>query len=81
MTTGASQLVTADTLGPVLIGLAGLEVSVEESEWLRNPVVGGVVLFTSNYQDIPQLSALTASIIEIAGRDLLICVDHEGGRV
>ena len=81
MTTDASHPVTAKTLGPILIGLAGFEVSVEESEWLRNPAVGGVVLFTRNYQDVPQLSDLTASIIEIAGRDLLICVDHEGGRV
>jgi beta-N-acetylhexosaminidase len=81
MKTDASNRVTATTLGPILIGLAGYEVSIEEREWLRNPAVGGVVLFTRNYHDIPQLSDLTASIIEISGRNLLICVDHEGGRV
>jgi beta-N-acetylhexosaminidase len=43
--------------------------------------VGGVVLFTRNYRDLSQLSELTTSISESAGRDLLICVDHEGGRV
>ncbi len=69
------------TLGPLLIGLAGHEVSLEESDWLRHPVVGGVVLFTRNYRDISQLSELCASIRGVAGRDLLICVDHEGGRV
>lgn len=68
-------------LGPLLIGLAGLTVSTEEGVWLRHPAVGGVVLFTRNYHDVSQLSDLCASIIEIAGRDLLICVDHEGGRV
>jgi beta-N-acetylhexosaminidase len=68
-------------LGPLLIGLAGPEVNVEESDWLRHPSVGGVVLFTRNYRDLSQLSDLTASIAETAGRDLLICVDHEGGRV
>ena len=68
-------------LGPVLIGLAGLEVSAEEADWLCHPAVGGVVLFTRNYSDLSQLSKLTASILEAAGRDLLICVDHEGGRV
>ena len=68
-------------LGPVLIGLAGLEVSAEEANWLCHPAVGGVVLFTRNYSDLSQLSKLTASILEAAGRDLLICVDHEGGRV
>lgn len=68
-------------LGPLLIGLDGLEVSLEERDWLRHPAVGGVVLFTRNYEDTCQLKELTASIVEIAERDLLICVDHEGGRV
>lgn len=68
-------------LGPVLIGLEGLEVSAGEKDWLRHSLVGGVVLFTRNYQDISQLTALCESIRVIAGRDLLICVDHEGGRV
>ena len=69
------------TLGPLLIGLHGHEVSTEESDWLRHPAVGGVVLFTRNYRDVSQLSELCASIRALAGRDLLICVDHEGGRV
>jgi len=68
-------------LGPLLIGLAGHEVSTEEKEWLRHPAVGGVVLFTRNYRNVSQLSELCSSIRSIAGRDLLICVDHEGGRV
>lgn len=68
-------------LGPLLIGLAGPEVSDEEVDWLRHPAVGGVVLFTRNYRDLEQLTELTASISQAAGRDLLICVDHEGGRV
>ena len=75
-------MTTADQLlGPLQIGLAGLEVSAEESDWLKHPAVGGVVLFTRNYQDLSQLTDLTASITAIAGRDLLISVDHEGGRV
>jgi beta-N-acetylhexosaminidase len=68
-------------LGPLLIGLAGFEVNPGEYDWLSHPDVGGVVLFTRNYHDLSQLSELTASITEIAGRELLICVDHEGGRV
>ncbi len=75
-------MTTADQLlGPLQIGLAGLEVSAEEREWLKHPAVGGVVLFTRNYQDLSQLTDLTASITAVAGRDLLISVDHEGGRV
>lgn len=79
--TADSTKTTDQTLGPLLIGLSGLEVSSEEENWLRNRAVGGVVLFTRNYKDIPQLTALCASIRETSGRDLLICVDHEGGRV
>jgi len=81
MTSGVLQANEGRTLGPLLIGLAGLEVSGEECDWLQHPAVGGVVLFTRNYQDLAQLSNLTASITRLAGRDLLICVDHEGGRV
>jgi len=72
-------MTTADQLlGPLQIGLAGLEVSAEERDWLKHPAVGGVVLFTRNYQGLSQLTDLTASITAIAGRDLLISVDHEG---
>jgi beta-N-acetylhexosaminidase len=68
-------------LGPVLIGLEGPELNDEERHWLRKPAVGGVVLFTRNYRDIRQLTGLCESIRQGSGRDLLICVDHEGGRV
>jgi len=81
MSVAVSPTDAGQPLGPLLIGLAGLEVSGEESDWLRQPAVGGVVLFTRNYHDVAQLSDLTASITAIAGRDLLICVDHEGGPV
>jgi len=81
MTLDTSQKGVNQPLGPLLIGLSGVEVSPEEVDWLRHPAVGGIVLFTRNYSDLSQLSGLTASILEMAGRDLLICVDHEGGRV
>lgn len=67
--------------GPVLIGLRGAELSPSERDWLRHPLVGGVVLFTRNYEDLPQLEALTAAIRAAADAPMLICVDHEGGRV
>ena len=72
---------TAKTLGPLLIGLEGPGLSAEECGWLSHPSVGGVVLFTRNFRDLSQLTDLTAKIVEASGRDLLICVDHEGGRV
>jgi len=81
MSPAVSETSVDHPLGPLLIGLSGVRVSSEERRWLSHPDVGGVVLFTRNYHDVSQLSELTASIIEIAGRELLICVDHEGGRV
>jgi beta-N-acetylhexosaminidase len=81
MTPAKNQTGSDELLGPVLIGLAGTQVSHEEVKWLRHPAVGGVVLFTRNYRDLSQLTELTDSITRLASRDLLICVDHEGGRV
>lgn len=68
-------------LGPLFIGIADTELNEEEAAWLSEPSVGGVVLFTRNYTSVAQLSRLCDSIRQTAGRDLLICVDHEGGRV
>ncbi len=47
---------------------------------LTSPYLGGVILFTRHFEDTAQLKALTKEIIEI-NKDLLITVDHEGGRV
>ncbi len=70
-----------NALGPLLIGLQGQQVSTEEAAWLSHPAVGGVVLFTRNYASTEQLTGLTAGINAAARRKLLVCVDHEGGRV
>ena len=64
----------------LFIGLSGLRLTAEERVWLRDKNVAGVILFSRNYQDKQQLTALTAEIREI-NPDLLISVDHEGGRV
>jgi len=48
---------------------------------LLHPLTGGVILFTRNFESCEQLDALTASIQALRTPSLLICVDHEGGRV
>ncbi len=68
-------------LGPVLIGISGTELAADEEKHLHHPAVGGVVLFTRNYENPGQLEALTRAIRGVPGRPLLVCVDHEGGRV
>jgi len=68
-------------LGPVMLGLDGCELSAEEGELLRHPLVGGVILFARNYRSPEQVAALTAAIHALRQPRLLVAVDHEGGRV
>jgi beta-N-acetylhexosaminidase len=68
-------------LGPVLIGIDGLELTPESVEQLNHPLVGGVVLFSRNFEDRLQLESLVQSIRKARDPRLLIAVDQEGGRV
>lgn len=65
--------------GPLMIDIAGTALTDLDRERLLHPLVGGVILFSRNYADPAQLTALTAEIHAL--RPLLIAVDHEGGRV
>jgi len=67
--------------GRLIIDLAGTTPTSEEIERLRQPVVGGVILFSRNYVDREQLAALCAGLHALRSPPLLIAVDHEGGRV
>ena len=69
------------TLGPVMLDVVGKELSAEDIRRLQNPLVGGVILFSRNFESPAQLKALTASIHAVRQPPLLISVDHEGGRV
>jgi beta-N-acetylhexosaminidase len=65
---------------PLLLDVAGTALSADDRRRLAHPLTGGVVLFTRNWRDRAQLLELT-SAIKAVREDLLICVDHEGGRV
>jgi beta-N-acetylhexosaminidase len=69
------------SLGPLMVDIAGTELSAEDRAVLRHPLVGSVILFTRNYRDREQLAALTAAIRTLRSPALLVAVDHEGGRV
>ncbi len=53
----------------------------EERSWLNAPAVGGVILFTRNFENVEQLSRLVAEIHAVRSPPLLVAVDQEGGRV
>jgi beta-N-acetylhexosaminidase len=65
---------------PLIIDVAGLSLTPLDRQRLKHPLVGGMILFARNWQDRAQLSALCAEIKAVRS-NLLICVDHEGGRV
>ena len=65
---------------PLIIDIAGTVLSKVDRQRLQHPLVGGLILFARNWQSREQLTDLCASIKRLRA-DLLICVDHEGGRV
>ncbi|WP_332814576.1 beta-N-acetylhexosaminidase [Ramlibacter sp.] len=65
---------------PVILDIAGTELSSTDRRRLAHPLTGGLILFTRNWQDHQQLTQLCADIKAVRP-DALICVDHEGGRV
>ncbi|MFA5609192.1 MAG: beta-N-acetylhexosaminidase [Alcaligenes sp.] len=67
--------------GPVMVDVQDMVLTDQERERLRHPLVGGVILFSRNFESRAQLTALCQSIHEVRNEPLLIAVDHEGGRV
>jgi beta-N-acetylhexosaminidase len=65
---------------PLILDIAGTELTRVDRERIANPLAGGVILFSRNWKDREQLTQLCAAIKEVRP-DSIICVDHEGGRV
>ena len=68
-------------MSKLIVDLQGKSVEAEEIEILNHPLIAGVILFSRNFEDIPQLQYLIKTIRQKVKRPLLICVDQEGGRV
>ncbi len=69
------------SLGPVMLDIEGHSLSPADRALLREPAVGGVILFTRNYESADQIADLATEIRALRSPRLLIAVDHEGGRV
>lgn len=66
--------------GPVVLDVEGLTLTAEDRRRITHPLCGGVILFSRNFKTRAQLLKLTRAIRALRS-DVLICIDHEGGRV
>lgn len=64
-----------------MLDIEGRQLTSADRALLREPAVGGVILFSRNYESPSQLGDLVAAIRALRSPPLLIAVDHEGGRV
>ncbi|KGJ95785.1 beta-N-acetylhexosaminidase [Thalassotalea sp. ND16A] len=67
-------------MSSLMIDVQGTSLTAEDNELIAHPKVGGLILFSRNFTSPTQLMALNKSIKAI-NPELLIAVDHEGGRV
>ncbi|MEY5029398.1 MAG: Beta-hexosaminidase, partial [Pseudomonadota bacterium] len=65
---------------PLILDIAGTQLSAVDRRRLSHPLTGGLILFGRNWQSRAQLTELCAEVKSIRP-DVLIAVDHEGGRV
>jgi len=64
-----------------MLDIEGHSLSPADRDLLREPAVGGVILFTRNYESPEQITDLVSEIRALRSPPLLVAVDHEGGRV
>ena len=66
--------------GPIVLDVLGITLTKDDIHRIADPKTGGVILFGRNYESRAQLTALTAAIKKVRS-DVMISIDHEGGRV
>ncbi|MBW5290626.1 MAG: Beta N-acetyl-glucosaminidase [Candidatus Ruthia sp. Asou_11_S2] len=63
-----------------MMDVSGLTLTTQEKQQLIKSSIGGVILFGRNFESIEQVTLLIKGIRQV-NKNLLIAVDHEGGRV
>ena len=66
---------------PVIFGLEGPTLTPAETSFLKDADPAGIILFGRNIENPDQVRGLTDSVRDLLGRDLLVLVDQEGGRI
>lgn len=64
-----------------MLDVEGVALTPADRDLLREPAVGGVILFTRNYESPDQVADLVSEIRALRSPPLLVAVDYEGGRV
>lgn len=64
-----------------MLDVEGLTLTPADRALLREPAVGGVILFSRNFASPAQLADLVSAVRAVRSPPLLVAVDHEGGRV
>lgn len=67
--------------GFLILDLSGADITAQEIDIIKHPLVRGLLLFSRNYENKQQLINLIQKVRENTDNDFLIMVDHEGGRV
>ncbi len=65
----------------IIIGIKGLSISLDEKKLLQDKKPLGVILFRRNIKNPKQILRLTKSIRDILGKEAMILIDQEGGKV
>jgi beta-N-acetylhexosaminidase len=65
---------------PVILDIAGHELNDDDRRRIQHPLTGGLIFFTRNFKSRQQITEVTAEAKALRP-DLLITIDHEGGRV
>ncbi len=66
----------------IMTGISGIHLTDDERSFLENENIGGVLLFSHNYENPAQLAELVNNIQQTRKEyPLFIAVDNEGGRV
>ena len=65
----------------LVIGFPGTRLTPEVAAHFRQIHAGGVIFYRINFESPQQLCKLITDLENALGQRLLVCVDHEGGRV
>src|SRR6478735_1217552 len=71
-----------DLIGSKLvIGVPGTKITPEIVNHFRQTHAGGIIFYRINFESPEQIRKMISDLESVLGRRLLVCVDHEGGRV